>query len=59
MVRHRSGHRPLPRPRKALNPSAKLPRNAGLLIVEAAGEEWDRLSPWVLTEFPDCFDPEP
>ncbi len=43
-----------------LNPAAKLPRNVGLLTVEnGKAEPWDRLSPWVLTEFPDCFEPEP
>jgi len=43
-----------------LNPAAKLPRNVGLLTVEnGQAEPWDRLSPWVLTDFPDCFDPEP
>jgi len=41
-----------------LNPAAKLPRNVGLLIVEAPGEQWDRLSPWVLDDYPDCFEPE-
>jgi len=43
-----------------LNPAAKLPRNVGLLTVaNGKAEPWDRLSPWVLTDFPDCFDPEP
>lgn len=46
-------------PRGNLNPAMKLPRNVGLLIVEAAGEQWDRLSPWALDDFPDCFDPKP
>ena len=42
-----------------LDPAAKLPRNAGLLIVEARAERWDRLSPWAADELPECFDPQP
>ncbi len=44
--------------RGALNPAAKLPRNVGLLVVEAQAERRDRLSPWVLDELPDRFLPE-
>ena len=42
-----------------LDPAAKLPRNVGLLIVEARAERWDRLSPSVLDELPECFEPQP
>jgi len=42
----------------ALDPAAKLPRNVGLLTVDAPGEQWDRLGPWVLDDFPDCFEPD-
>lgn len=45
--------------RGALNPAAKLPRAVGLLIVEAAGERWDRLGPWAVDDLPECFDPKP
>jgi len=41
-----------------LDPAAKLPRNAGLLIVEAPGERWDRLAPWALDDFPELFERE-
>ena len=42
-----------------LDPAAKLPRNVGLLVVEARAERWDRLSPWAADELPECFDPQP
>ena len=45
--------------RGALAPAVKLPRNVGLLIVEAPGERWDRLSPWAVDELPECFEPKP
>jgi len=42
-----------------LDPAAKLPRNVGLLIVEnGRSESWDRLSPWVLDDFPELFEAE-
>ena len=50
------GHGPLAR--GCLDPTAKLPRNAGLLIVEAAGERWDRLAPCAVIDLPECFEPE-
>ena len=39
----------------ALDPSGKLPRNVGLLIVEGKGEFWDRLLPNARDDFPDAF----
>ncbi len=43
-----------------LDPAAKLPRNAGLLTVEnGKAEPWDRLPPFAVEDWPDCFEPEP
>ena len=39
-----------------LDPAAKLPRHIGLLIVEAPDEQWDRLSPRAILDFPDLFE---
>ena len=63
----RTGHACGPRPAGgcgplafgALDPAAKLPRTVGLLCVEAAGEEWDRLPPGAANEFPELFDSPP
>ena len=43
-----------------LDPAAKLPRNVGLLTVaNGEGEPWDRLPPFAVDDWPDCFEPEP
>lgn len=43
----------------ALDTAAKLPRNVGLLTVEACGEKWDRLPPRAVDNYPELFTPEP
>jgi len=41
-----------------LLPAARLPRNVTLAAVEGRAEVWDRFGPWVLVDFPECFESE-
>lgn len=43
----------------ALDPAAPIPHNVGLLIVEGAAEQWDRIHPLAHLDSPESFAPHP